>query len=748
MNSLLIKELLIKKKNENNSPYFTEEQNQYSKIGNNLYMVRTLYIIAKEYLYKDKNKKLNFYLRIKNEDKKPISFPKPKDDDIIIEEYKELIDLIIDSCSFVYYNKYKIHIYTDNLLIIETNDQLLSYKGRILYAKIKEYKNKISDINIKNKSYDMNILYNKNNTNKNTIKGGRIKIFRKFILNKKNFPINNNKLTIKLKNINKPKIDNININKDNYNYEQQMLKLESIYYRNNKSNSIENKKSSNISGISISSVKENISNYSDLFKNNSQNDMYQDNENKNNESSVKSSLLFEEKKINDNNNNSNINVINNNTNAKLKISKSKSEFDFLKYRNDIFFKKLTNKRNLKDNIRKKFYNDLLFKSIEQNKNDNVFDNQKIKDKKISRNNKENKIIRNNSDSISNKRYSSSILRKNNSYNLIMPKFLDKGNQIEIIHNKNLSNQSAIIKNYFKINKNDEDIFLIKKFLNSSSKNITFISKKDNENKDNNSENIKRIYKSCLYEINYIINNINHYFSENEINIFIKHLDYSYRKKFAFINIRNCLKQFLLFSYFEHYIKEKYPSLLNEITKKPTNEITNEEIENLLNYLLNEIKERKKNQDFKLIEYVQSMKLLQKITLNKDFFFVFVLCSDFFKEFQKEIGKKMILTLEIEDKLYFENYVNYYLYFKENKLITIEMKMNFIIKFLYIVQGGSSTGQDGQSIKKFNDDIQYEFKIDNRTKMKLLGKVYDIKLNYHMIAKVNEIFSCLISFFYK
>ena len=77
-----------------------------------------------------------------------------------------------------------------------------------------------------------------------------------------------------------------------------------------------------------------------------------------------------------------------------------------------------------------------------------------------------------------------------------------------------------------------------------------------------------------------------------------------------------------------------------------------------------------------------------------------------------------------------------------------MKMNFIIKFLYIVQGGCFNGQDGQSVQKFNDDIQYEFKIDNRTKMKLLGKVYDIKLNYHMIAKVNEIFSCLISFFYK
>ena len=273
MNSLLIKEQLIKKKNKNNAPYSKEELNKYIKKDNNIYMIRTLYIIAKDYLYKNKNKKLDFYLKIKNEDKKPMSFPKPKDDDIIIEEYKELIDLILDSCSFLYSNKYKIHIFTTNLLLIQNNDQLLSYKGKIMYAKITEYKKKTLDINIKNKLNGINIFHNKNNSKENSIINKDKKIFKKFHFNKKILTINNNKHTIKLKNLNKS-----NINKNNYNYEKQMLKLESIYYRNIKSINMENKINSNFSRISNSSLKENISNYSDLMKNYSQNNKYQDNE--------------------------------------------------------------------------------------------------------------------------------------------------------------------------------------------------------------------------------------------------------------------------------------------------------------------------------------------------------------------------------------------------------------------------------------------------------------------------------------
>jgi low affinity Fe/Cu permease len=42
-------------------------------------------------------------------------------------------------------------------------------------------------------------------------------------------------------------------------------------------------------------------------------------------------------------------------------------------------------------------------------------------------------------------------------------------------------------------------------------------------------------------------------------------------------------------------------------------------------------------------------------------------------------------------------------------------------------------------------IEYLFKIDKRTKQVLLGKVYDIKLNFHQNAKVHEIFDSIINY---
>ena len=75
-----------------------------------------------------------------------------------------------------------------------------------------------------------------------------------------------------------------------------------------------------------------------------------------------------------------------------------------------------------------------------------------------------------------------------------------------------------------------------------------------------------------------------------------------------------------------------------------------------------------------------------------------------------------------------------------------MKMNFITKFLYIIQGGCTDGQSLNIVKKFMNDILFQFKIDNKTREKLLGKIYEIKFNYHMTAKINEIFASLVNFF--
>ena len=75
-----------------------------------------------------------------------------------------------------------------------------------------------------------------------------------------------------------------------------------------------------------------------------------------------------------------------------------------------------------------------------------------------------------------------------------------------------------------------------------------------------------------------------------------------------------------------------------------------------------------------------------------------------------------------------------------------MKMNFLIKFLNIIQGGYTEGQNRALVQKINDDIQYLFRIDNRTKQKIMGKPYELKMDYHMVGKINEIFNSLINFF--
>ena len=49
-------------------------------------------------------------------------------------------------------------------------------------------------------------------------------------------------------------------------------------------------------------------------------------------------------------------------------------------------------------------------------------------------------------------------------------------------------------------------------------------------------------------------------------------------------------------------------------------------------------------------------------------------------------------------------------------------------------------------QKIISDIEYLFKIDNRTKQALLAKVYDLTLNFHQNIKVNEIFDSMIYYF--
>ena len=770
MNTSLIKDLLLIKDN-NNYDNNTERNNTYIKVGQNLYMFRTLYIIAKNNLYKDKTKKFHFYLKLKNEDKKPIFYPKPKDKDILIDDYKELKNFILNSIVLLHSSIYKVYIYTSNLFLIENNEELLSYKGKVIYSKITEYINENNKINFYFKSPKNIIrkrLYNEESKKYNSLPSFNKLAFNNTLL------INH----IKMKNNYKNYLNKSNIIK---NYKKKLFMIEdktknkkykTIEYKKNNNYNFNNNDKSNLEEKSDNStLKNNKSNFSDLIKSITNNNLFQDNINKNYDS-IKSTInnFYKGNEINENKNSINDrgSIYSYNYNhhyilSKIKKNKSKLEIDVLKKRNNILLKKLfyDDKYNkYKNNTNKKLNSDIKNIFFESNiyKDKNI-DKDKSKDEDIDKSKDKDKIIKDKNLNLKirldfdisrnkiyeNKPSSSLLIRRKNSLMNLKPKYIDKGNQIEIIHKKEKVNQSNILKN--KKKDNEGDIMTIRHFLKTPSIKKGFFKKDDIENNEKNLDNIKHIYNECLLFLNHIINNINNFFSEKEINFFISHLDYSYRQKYNFINMHNCLKQFLLFSYLNNYIKKKYPLILTNIFVK-INYTNNDyiELESILIYLLNEIKERIKNKDFKLIEYIQSIKKLQNIKITTEFFFIFVLCSNFFNKFHREIARKILLLLKMKQKIYFEDYVNYYVYFKENKLISLEMKMNFITKFLYIIQGGCADGQALNIVKKFMNDILFQFKIDNRTREKLLGKIYEIKFNYHMIAKINEIFASLVNFF--
>jgi len=93
--------------------------------------------------------------------KKNMNYTKPSEKDVIVESYKSLIVFIANFCQIKDMNNYKIVIFNTFLQTIDGNDQLMNYKDKIIYAKIKE--NKIE--NLKKVDFE-------ENTNYYTIKGG------------------------------------------------------------------------------------------------------------------------------------------------------------------------------------------------------------------------------------------------------------------------------------------------------------------------------------------------------------------------------------------------------------------------------------------------------------------------------------------------------------------------------------------------------------------------------------------------
>ena len=686
---VLIKDLLLFKEKS-----ITDRKVHIVKNGNNVYILRTLYIIAKDSFFIDNHKKIEFYLKIKNEDKKPVLYPKAKISDLIIDDYAQLIRLIKKIISNIDNMKYKIFIYSSNLILIETTDQLLSYKGTVIYAKIKQFTNKDNSIVIrKNHSYDKN----KSDIYMPII---RYPYDKSLILFIKNIKLKNNN-TKKIKLINKSKINdkfrNFNISKKTIRFSGTQT-LNNFYkiipIKKNKSLSEDNFLESSYTN-SFSKVTGIIGNYLRKMQNkNEKNNIsyynIQDKSNFNENIFIESNL---------NKSKSALNILNRKTNNRL-------------FRNNI----------LNDiyagNIRKKLFNDYIIQPMEKDFNEN---------------------------DIYNLSFSRSTINVEKNFNSsVNDQIKTKKNIINISKKINQS----IMKDFELHKDKQNNINLISNFLKSPSKNFGNL-KKSIRFDENHFGDISLIYYECLYELNYIINNANEFLPGDYVNIFLQQLDFSDRQQFNFLDIKFCLKQFLILTYFDKCLKMKYSLALRNILKKPLIEISIKDIENVICYFLVIMKETKKkkniNNNNNIIEYIQSFKNIHQIILVNDFFFTFILCSNVFNKLQREIGKKIILTLEIKEVIFFEKYVKYYIYFRYNHILKIDDKKDFLVKFLYIIQGVSED-HNRNTIQKLNDDIQYIFRIDNKTKEKLLGNLYESEMDSHLKIKIERIFNSLIKFF--
>ena len=140
-----IKRSLIKSSLLLNKTTYTDKQSPIIRIGNNFYIFRILYILSRGNLNNgSKDNKATFYLKTKMSIKKNMNYTKPSEKDVIVESYKSLIVFIANFCQIKDMNNYKIVIFNTFLQTIDGNDQLMNYKDKIIYAKIKE--NKIENL--------------------------------------------------------------------------------------------------------------------------------------------------------------------------------------------------------------------------------------------------------------------------------------------------------------------------------------------------------------------------------------------------------------------------------------------------------------------------------------------------------------------------------------------------------------------------------------------------------------------------
>ena len=691
--------------NESEEKDSEKEKEKFSpkvKIGKDVFIYRTLYLIAKDGLYKNKRtKQIEFFLKSDIKEKSLLHLPKPREKDIIIENIRELIELVLSLCILTNSSNYKISVFTSSFDNIENNFQLLKYNGQILYAKINEFKGDSN--NEENKILQTNDSKKFNHFRK-------IRTFMNKIRSNKEFPPINlrqvfpkNKFGITFfgdSNFNKKK------NKINYTSYNSININNNIFNKNqNDSNS-----SNNIFLLDNTNKYEN-DNKIDFIQNPYINSQYKKYD--------KNTLSYFTKKPF--------------ISTKI-LSRSSSDFNSdstktyrfppkkLKY-----FIKTLNRTNSQQMLKN---NNLLrstyvTKDSTYNKNTNF--NSRTRNKFMSKT-KKFEPVRFTYFSKENKTF----IENNN-------KDFDKLNSLFFI-NKKYKKENVLLDIVKRNQKQIQNIKLIQNFLVHPS----IITPPDNIlylNKAKKFEVLKDILLEFRHELRELSFHLDEYILDTDIDKFLLEVDESFKK--IGINLTYCLKEYFLYVFIDNYLKKNYPEISeNNIIYDP--DTTPEQIKEIIYSLMNLLQRLKSKNKYDLVDYVRKIKHLNSCLLTSDFFQIFIFCPDYFDLTKREITKKFLLVLEIDcvkNRITIDNFINYYHIFRYSHFVKFEQKILFINKLLHLMEAKGDFLQD-----KISSDIEYLFKIDNRTKQVLLGKIQILKLNYHQNVKIDEIFDSMINYF--
>ena len=687
---------------ESQSKYLEKSSQKFTtkvKIGKDIFIYRTLYLIAKENLFKNKsNKQIGFFLKSQIKLKSLLHLPGPRETDIIIEDIRELIELVLSLIILTNSSNYKISVFTSSFENILNDAQLLKYQGQVLYAKINEFKN------ISNKEEHKNLQTL--DSNKKTTNFTRINKFMNKIRNNKEFT------SINLKQLFPDKKFGITLISDN--------------------NKLNNKTSiNNVNYKNITIIQRNqglLNSYKNIFIN--------DNSNKYNDESdnilhTKNTYLqipniYQSKKYTTSNSNLFLtksplpDKILRKSNSDLNVN-STTTYRFKPQKLNFFWQTM-NENNSRGLIKS---NSMYYESSKiknktnfENKTNNKFNNKKkkLESLRFSYFSKENKTFFDNSS-----------------------KDYDKLNKLFAINEK-YKKENVLLDIVKKNRRQIQNIKLIQNFLNrpsiiTPSRNSLF--SPENERFDG----IKNIFFSFKKKLKELSQNLDEYILDEDIERFFNDIDESF-KRIGF-SLVYCIKEYFLYAYFDKYLNYKFPEL-NEKNNLYDLDITPEQIKEMLNALFKLIKKLEGKNKYDLVNYVRSLKNIKSCQLSSDFFQIFIFCPDYFQLTKREITKKYLLVLEIDcvkNKVTIDNFINYYHIFRYGHLVKLEQRLYFINRILHLLEVKGNLLQD-----KVASDIEYLFKIDKRTKQVLLGKIYDIKLNYHQHLKVNQIFESMINYF--